>query len=157
MGGAAHAKAREEAQVCGIGRIGVEASSLIFELEASSLRLHARARARIGSERARPERIVWHTMAALLAKGFCGQMSQKPSTLYLTVASQRPEHSCIKAGCIQLRCERADPPNGVREYTVQHYTPRRSTKITLNQLLSDFANYPRTTHPLLCQASCRTN
>ena len=28
---------------------------------------------------------------------------------------------------------------------VQHYTPRRSTKITLNQLLSDFANYPRTT------------
>ena len=25
---------------------------------------------------------------------------------------------------------------------IQHYTPRRSTKITLNQLLSDFANYP---------------
>ena len=30
---------------------------------------------------------------------------------YLAVASQRPEHSCIKACCILLRCERADPPN----------------------------------------------
>ena len=40
-----------------------------------------------------------------------------------------------EAGCIHLRCERADPPSGARENTVQHYTPRRSTKITLNQLL----------------------
>ena len=54
------------------------------------------------------------------------------------LVSQRPEHSCIKASCIRLRCERADPPNGVRECaqlrTIQHYIPRRSTKITLNQL-----------------------
>lgn len=70
---------------------------------------------------------------------------------YLAVASQRPEHSCIKTGCIPSRCERADPPSGVTDlcqgmYTVQHYTPRRSTKITQNKPLADFANYPRTTN-----------
>eukprot|EP01044_Picomonas_judraskeda_P026604 COSAG03_NODE_8144_length_832_cov_2.675307_1_plen_169_part_00 len=44
----------------------------------------------------------------------------------------------VGAPCSKKILERADPPNGVRECaqlcTVQHYTPRRLTKITPNQL-----------------------
>ena len=76
------------------------------------------------------------------------------SSAYLTVASQRPEHSCIKAGCIPSRCERADPPNGVTDRCQGiHSTTLYSPALDQNHAksaLSDFANYPRTAVQLSC-------